>query len=107
MEFTAETPRRRGTQKTTRFSVNGYGITEYGRFERRGSRGKRGLTPRKEAAGYDGDHVWYTQRQPKSTSALSAHQPGVDATAAGLENKCCVLCSSVSRRLGGEMKSFP
>src|ERR1035441_4033947 len=107
MEFIAETPRRRGTPETAGISGNGYSITEYGRFERVGSRATRGLSPRKQGAGDDWDHFWSTLRQPKSTSALSARQPGVDATAAGIRHTCCVLFSSRSRRLGDEKEARP
>src|ERR1022692_2074005 len=94
-------------QKQPAISGNGYSITEYGRFERRGSRATRGLSPRKQGAGDDWDHFWSTLRQPKSTSALSARQPGVDATAAGIRHTCCVLFSSASRRLGDEKEARP
>src|ERR1017187_1836737 len=69
MEFIAETPRRRGTPETAGISGNGYGITEYGRFERRGRRGKRGVSPRAEFELGVGKHGIYRRdaETPRNT----------------------------------------
>src|ERR1035441_10065 len=56
MEFVRYAARRRGTPEPAGISGNGYSITEYGRFERRGSRGKRGLSPRAEFELGGGEH---------------------------------------------------
>src|ERR1039457_4312250 len=98
MELIAETPRRRGTPETASISGNGYSITEYGRFERRGSRGKRGLEPRESRTWTS--EVWNLsprrrdaeehQKQPafRAMATVSPNMVGLSAEGAEVNVGC-------------------